>query len=89
MRYLKVFENFSENSENWEKLKSFLSEWGLDVSDDSTIYYEFTKCEEDISISEQKKASKMVDFIKREVGDFSEDYSEVEEFLEMLFSDEI
>jgi hypothetical protein len=31
----------------------------------------------------------MADFIKREVGDFSEDYSEVEEFLEMLFSDEI
>ena len=89
MRYLKIYEDFSENSENWERLKSFLLEWGLDVSDDSTIHYEFTKLEEDSSITDDRKAKKMTDFIKGEVGDYNEDYSEVLDFLEMLFSDEI
>ena len=89
MRYLKIYEDFSENSENWERLKSFLLEWGLDVSDDSTIHYEFTKLEEDFSITDDRKAKKMTDFIKGEVGDYNEDYSEVLDFLEMLFSDEI
>lgn len=89
MRYLKIYEDFSENSENWERLKSFLLEWGLDVSDDSTIHYEFSKLEEDSSITDDRKAKKMTDFIKGEVGDYSEDYSEVLDFLEMLFSDEI
>jgi hypothetical protein len=92
MRYLKIYEDFTENSENsesWEKLKKFLSEWGLDVSDDNTIHYEFTKLEEDFSIPDDRKAKIMTDFIRSEVGDYGEDYSEVLDFLEMLFSDEI
>lgn len=89
MKYLKVYEDFSENSENWEKLKTFLSDCGLDVSDNSTIHNEFNKLEEDSSVTNDRKAKGMSDFIRSEVGDYSEDYSEVLDFLEMLFSDEI
>lgn len=87
MKYLRLFEQFgSDYSEKWSKTKDFLHEKGLDVGDDSTIHYEFTKIEEDSILTTQEKASKITDFIKNEVGDYSEDYSDLSDFLDNLFS---
>lgn len=87
MKHLRLFEDFeSDYSEKWVKTKDFLYKKGLDIGDDSTIHYEFTKIEEDSILTTQEKASKITDFIKNEVGDYSEDYSDLSDFLDNLFS---
>jgi hypothetical protein len=89
MRHLRLFEDFSNDQKNWERLKRFLTEKNLDFHvDEKDIFDKFIEIDGDDDLSSDDKANQITDYIDKKLR-LQDEYEIVLDFIEGLFMDEI